>query len=72
MKTERYNWDLRKAIVSKGYTYETLGKAIGLPIYRLCRIVTGDAKVKPEERRDIAKILKMPQKNLFINRDQKK
>ncbi len=65
MHKENYNWALRIAIVSRGYTYDTLAKKSGLHYVKLCRLVTGEAVPKQSEKVVLSRILREPQKKLF-------
>jgi len=62
-----YNWPLRKAIHSRGYTYVTLAEKSGVHYVKICRLVLGKTVPKQSERVILARILRKPQKMLFNN-----
>ena len=65
MRDETYNWKLRKAIQSAGYTYKTLAKKTGIHYMKIHRMVTGVRVPKQSERVLLSSILRTPQKELW-------
>ena len=60
-----YNYNLFKAFNSKGYRAYQIAKLAGIEGSRFSRVLSGERKVRPEEKRILSKILKVPQKDLF-------
>lgn len=60
-----YNYKLFKAFNDKGLRAYQIAKLAGIESSRFSRILSGERKVRPEEKRSLSKILKTPQKDLF-------
>ena len=67
MSGNDYNWELRKAIKTRGYTYKTLAEKSGIHYVHVCRFVIGKKVPKHSERVILSRILREPQKVLFKN-----
>ena len=59
------NYKLLKAYKDKGLRQYKLAELAGIENTRLCRIINFKLKPTKKEMRDISKILKTPQKDLF-------
>ncbi len=59
------NYKLLKAYKDKGLRACQLSELAGIENTRLCRIINFKLKPTKKEMRDISKILKAPQKDLF-------
>lgn len=59
------NYKLKVALHKEGLTQHAAARAIGVTETRLSRIVTGRISPTPEEKKALARLLKMPAQLLF-------
>lgn len=60
-----YNGKLKEAITNSGMTQEVLAEKIGVTPARISQIVTGNYSPTIEQKRIIAKVLRVTQKSIF-------
>jgi len=66
MKIGEYRWPLIMAYKKKGLTAKLLAKKTGIDYQRLARVLRGELiDFRPNERRALSRILRVPQKKLF-------
>jgi len=62
------NTALKVAIVQSGDKQRGIAERAHIPEVRLSKIVTGREEATPQERRDLARVLRRPQSTLFSGR----
>ena len=61
-----YNEKLIGAIRRRGYKNYQVAEKAGIEQARFSRILTGKFTARPKEKRTLSKILRVPQKDLFL------